>query len=179
MTAHTAPVLPLHLAPDVVPTTTSSAPLADSRFSPRGDAMTAQPDEPYAAWIQRARSTGHPVLTVREGRFAPEPLPLYLPTMPPNDLLDAALEYARARVRWVHVVVPTTTAAVALAMAIRGPRPTGPAIRPGSPAGVPFPRLVAQQHVGPSAVTLMIAGRTTHAVDVPVTWLDCEIGPPA
>jgi hypothetical protein len=179
MSTHTAPIVPLYPVPGVAPTTTSIAPPADSRFSARGDAMTAQPDEPYAAWIQRARSAGHQVLSVGEGRFDPEPLPLYLPTMPPNDLLDAARAYAQAGVMWVHVVVPTMRAAVGLALAIRGPRPTGPAIRRGSPAGVPFPRLVAEQHIGPSAVTLVVNGRSSHAVDLPVNWLECEIGPPA
>jgi hypothetical protein len=67
--------------------------------------------------------------------------------------------------------MPTMSALLALGPAIAGPKPTGPALRPGTPAGVPWRRLVAEQYVGPSAVTLIRGGVAVHALDLPASWL--------
>jgi len=150
------------------------------RLRPRGEAVTsplppdASPvpvDDPYAVWAARARNAGHPVLAVLPGRMHSDPMPIWLHTMPPNDLLDAAKEYARSRVAWVHVVMPSAADALTLGAAVLGPRPSGPAVRAGSPAGLPFQRLVAQQRIAPSAVSETVDGTTTHAVEIPVSWL--------
>jgi hypothetical protein len=70
---------------------------------------------------------------------------------------------------------------LALHRSVVGPRPTGPRRRRGGPAGVPWKRLVAQQHVGPMAISDTRDGVTVHALDLPVGWLICPIlsvGPP-
>jgi hypothetical protein len=169
----------------------SSCLLADSRLAARGEAMAstdsaAQPAgelsrDPFAEWTAAARAAGHPVLSIAKGRFHPDPLPVWSPQMPPNDLLHAAQEYARAGVEWVHVLMPSMASLLALGEAIRGPRPAGPAIRRGLPTAVSWPRLVAEQHIGPSAISVTRNGVTDHALDLPLSWLSCPItraGPP-
>ncbi|HEY6795002.1 MAG TPA: hypothetical protein VI248_10020 [Kineosporiaceae bacterium] len=150
----------------------------------RGEAMDAVPapmparpggTDPHTGWVAAARAAGHPVIVVQPGRFDPEPLPLWSFAMPPNDLLEAAREYARARVEWVHVPMPTIASMLMLGESLRGPRPAGPAVRSGGPTAVVWARLVAEQHVGPSAVSRTRDGITTHALDVPVSWLAVPI----
>jgi hypothetical protein len=155
----------------------TSLPAPHEPADPPGRSPSSESDSPYAEWIDRARAAGHPVRSVTSGRFRPEPLPIWSAQMPPNDLLSAATEYARAQVAWVHVAMPSSASLLALGQAIRGPRPTGPAVRPGLPTAVSWRRLVAQQHVGPSAVSDIRAGATAHALDLPVSWLAFPIAP--
>jgi hypothetical protein len=95
--------------------------------------------------------------------------------MPPNDLLEAAREYARAGREWVHVPMPDIASTLSLGRAIRGPRPTGPALRLGGPTALAWPSLVSEQHVGPCAITLVRDRVCHHALDVPVGWLTFPI----
>lgn len=131
--------------------------------------------ETFDEWRLRARAAGHPVIAVRAGRFRPQRLPVWSISMPPNDLLDAAREYARSRVAWIHVEMPTLASLLTLAGAVHGPRPSGPARRPGGPTSVTFQQLVAEQHIGLSAVSDTLGGVTTHALDLPMAWMPCAL----
>ena len=145
--------------------------------------------------LTTTRAAGHPVVTTGPGRWNTTDHPTTLPTdaeLAPNDLLDAAREAARARVAWVHAVLPTAVDAVQLAATFhsatrppvpqqapigrRGPwrtllrRPVGRAVG-GDPRRVPFAVLVDQMPTGVVTLTEHRAGRAVHVVEIPAAWL--------
>lgn len=123
-----------------------------------------------AVWVARTRSAGHPVIAAGPGRFRPRPIPVPVSGMPINDVIDAERERQRAKVAWVHAVLPTSAALLALGDAVRAPIPApvprGLWPRPrraGAGAGV--------TPVGPVAVSDTLDGVTTHVLELPVSWL--------
>lgn len=141
------------------------------------------PDDPFGAWIRRARAAGHPVQALGPGRYRPDNLmPMWSWSMPPNDLLDAAREVARRNVQWVHALLPDQAALLALHRCVVSPPPRGRRRRAGGPTATPWRRLVAQQDIGLCAISDTRGGVTTHVLEIPTSWLACpviRIGPPA
>jgi hypothetical protein len=95
--------------------------------------------------------------------------------MAPNDVLDIARERQRARVAWVHAILPAAGDLLALGEALRTP-----VVRPARP-GLLWPLLgVRRTHpgatgttpVGLVAVSETRDGVTVHVLEVPVSWLD-------
>jgi hypothetical protein len=97
--------------------------------------------------------------------------------MPINDRLDIARERQRARVAWVHAVLPTSGDLLALGEALRAPvaRPA----RLGLLARLASRRAqlgaTGAPPVGPVAVSETRGGVTAHVLEVPVSWLDRPI----
>ena len=128
------------------------------------------------AWVERARSAGHPVLSVHPGRFRPSPVPAVVAGMAILDRMDIAREHQRARVAWVHAVVPTSADLLTLGEAVRTPvtaprvrrsllaRLTSRPARSGATGGV--------TPVGPVAVSDIRDGVVTHVLELPAAWLD-------
>lgn len=139
-------------------------------------------DDPYGAWLRKARGAGHRVILLALGRYHPENLmPLRSWAMAPNDLLDVAREDARRRVDWVHAVLPDQAALLALHRCVVTPAPRGRRRLRGGPTATPWTLLVAQQHVGLCAISDTRGGLTTHVLEIPAGWLACAIltvGPP-
>ena len=131
----------------------------------------------FEAWAERARAAGHPVLSMAPGLLHVVQAPLPVPEMTPNDRLAAARDHARARVAWVHAVMPSAGAALDLGRAIRGPAPAVvvPVRRGG--LGSEWSRLVAGQRLGPRAVSDWADGAVRHVVEVPLAWLAFGIDP--
>jgi hypothetical protein len=129
-------------------------------------------------WAERARTAGHPVLEVRPGRFRPRPVPTRTPGMAPNDVLDIDRETARNQVAWVHVLMPSAGALLALGEAVTTPTTSRPAARPAGRPGAGISRRLPWRRtggeapvVGPVAVTETRGGVSVHVLEVPVTWL--------
>ena len=157
-----------------------STPTTTKPSSTTEPSTPAAPDQsgtaPLAAWLDRARSAGHPVLSVHPGRYRPLPVPTPTPGMVILDRMDIAREHQRARVAWVHAVVPTSADLLTLGEAVRTPvtaprvrrsllaRLTSRPARSGATGGV--------TPVGPVAVSDIRDGVVTHVLELPAAWLD-------
>jgi len=155
------------------------------------------------AFVARARDAGHPIEAAGTGLWAgpddhADRAAGRDAAIAPNDVLDAAREAARARVAWVHAVLPTLADAVRLAAAVQtspsddvaatSARPwqhggTGPAWlrllrRPsghgivGDPRRVPFEQLVAEMPLTVRTLTVHRRGRAVHVTEIPAVWID-------
>ena len=128
------------------------------------------------AWAERARSAGHPVLAVREGRYRTLPIPSRTPGMAILDRMDIDREHQRARVAWVHAIVPTTSDLLTLGEAVRS-LVVQPAARRGLLARLLVGRrsqlgATAVPPVGPVAVSDTCDGVTVHVLELPAACLD-------
>ena len=157
-----------------------STPTTTKPSSTTEPSTPAAPDQsgtaPLAAWLDRARSAGHPVLSVHPGRYRPLPVPTPTPGMAILDRMDIAREHQRARVAWVHAIVPTTGDLLTLGEAVRTPV-ARPARRRGLFAWLLVGRrsqlgATAVPPVGPVAVSDTRDGVTTHVLELPAAWLD-------
>jgi hypothetical protein len=181
-------------------TTTDATDATPTTQTTQTTTRTVSPDEArLAAWVDRARRAGHPILDARLGRLHGLPVPTPIPgETPPNDLLASQREAARAGVAWARALMPTSGDLLALGEALRGaaaqPIRTGLWSRLGRRGGQRDATLagasrqglapglarrsgsrVGAEQVGPLAVSETRDGVTVHVLEVPLSWLDRPI----